>query len=93
MNQMHLVTAIKQKTYRKIPRAYIVPILDACMDIVIGVLAKGEDVWLPAIGKLTIHHRKERKGINPRTGVSMVIPTCNVAMFRSFKRLKDAINP
>ncbi len=46
---------------------------------------------LPGLGKLVVVNRKKRKGRNPATGETMVIPAKKVLKFRIAKAAKDAI--
>ncbi len=46
---------------------------------------------IPGLGKLLISSRKKRKGRNPRTGESMIIPAKKILKFRISKIAKDAV--
>lgn len=46
---------------------------------------------LPGLGKLVVVNRKKRKGRNPATGETMVIPAKKVLKFRIAKAAKDAV--
>lgn len=48
---------------------------------------------LPGLGKLVVVSRKRRKGRNPATGETMVIPAKKVLKFRIAKAAKDAVLP
>lgn len=47
----------------------------------------------PGLGKLVVVARKKRKGRNPATGESIVIPAKKVLKFRIAKACKDAVTP
>jgi DNA-binding protein HU-beta len=46
---------------------------------------------LPGIGKIALDRRKARKGRNPQTGQSMIIPPKTTLRFRFLKTFKDAV--
>ncbi len=46
---------------------------------------------IPGLGKLVVVSRKKRKGRNPATGETMVIPAKKVLKFRIAKAAKDAV--
>ncbi len=48
---------------------------------------------IPGIGKLVVVSRKRRKGRNPATGETIVIPAKKVLKFRIAKAAKDAVTP
>ena len=48
---------------------------------------------IPGIGKLVVQQRKRRKGRNPATGESIIIPAKKVLKFRIAKAAKDATVP
>ena len=48
---------------------------------------------IPGLGKLVVVSRKKRKGRNPATGETIVIPAKKVLKFRIAKACKDAVTP
>ncbi len=48
---------------------------------------------IPGIGKLVVQQRKRRKGRNPATGETIIIPAKKVLKFRIAKAAKDATVP
>ena len=71
----------------------------AAADIVLGVfnsmakaLQQGEEVVLPAIGKLKVAEAKARTGRNPRTGETVAVPARKKVVLKVGKELKDAMN-
>ena len=72
---------------------------DKCKDIInvvfdkIGdLIASGEKVDISGFGKFESVERASRKGVNPSTGESIVIPAMNAPKFKSSKALKDKVN-
>lgn len=66
--------------------------LDQLGDIVSKALAKGDEVTLPAIGKLKVSERPARTGRNPSTGAAIEIAAKRVAKFVPAKALTDSLN-
>ncbi|ABE50987.1 HU family DNA-binding protein [Methylobacillus flagellatus] len=67
-------------------------ILDALGSVVQEQLARGGEVTLPGIGKLSVTERAARAGRNPRTGEIIPIEAKKTPKFSAAKALKDAVN-
>ncbi len=67
-------------------------ILDALGSVVQEQLAKGGEVILPGIGKLSVTERSARTGRNPQTGEEILIDAKKAPKFSAAKALKDAVN-
>jgi len=52
-----------------------------------------KEFTIPGLGKLLVVSRKRRKGRNPATGESIVIPAKKVLKFRIAKACKDNVLP
>ncbi len=65
------------------------------LDELVGLAYKEakKSFTLPGLGKLVVVSRKKRKGRNPSTGESMIIPAKKVLKFRIAKAAKDAVMP
>ena len=66
--------------------------LNAILDSLTEVLAKGDSVSLPGFASLSVKNRAARKGRNPATGKVIDIPASNAISFKAGQKLKDAIN-
>ena len=66
--------------------------LNAILDSLTEVLAKGDSVSLPGFASLSVKKRAARKGRNPATGKVIDIPASNAISFKAGQKLKDAIN-
>ena len=64
-------------------------IVDLILDIIKKRLARGEKVLLSSFGCFTVQRRKDKKGVNPQTGQSIVIPGRNTVKFKPSKYLKS----
>lgn len=90
MNKQELVAALAEKT--GISKKQAGEAIDALGEAVSAALAKGDEVTLPGLGKLTVEHKEARKGRNPSTGEAIDIPAKNAPKFSAAKALKDAVN-
>src|SRR5574337_706615 len=69
----------------------VVGVIDELMALAYREAPKG--FTFPGLGKLLLKDRKKRKGRNPRTGESIIIPAKKVVKFRLAKAAKEAILP
>ena len=88
MNKAELVGKVKPAGASN---AVAESVLDALGKVVQEALAKGDEVTLPGIGKLTVKSRAGRTGRNPATGATLAIPAKKVPHFSAAKALKDAV--
>lgn len=65
--------------------------LTALYSIITAALVAGDSVTVPGIGKFEVKDRAERKGRNPSTGESVIIPASKAVTFKAAKTLKDAV--
>lgn len=65
--------------------------LDGFCAVLAELVAEGNDVTLPGVGKIEIRERGERNGVNPATGEKILIPAQKAVGFKPCKSLKDAV--
>ena len=65
--------------------------VDAFLDSITEALRSGEQVSFTGFGKFSPQHRKERQGVNPRTGEKVTIPAARVPKFSAGSQLKQAL--
>ena len=65
--------------------------LDEFCAVIADLVAEGNDVTLPGVGKIEIRERGERNGMNPKTGEKILIPAKKAVGFKPCKTLKDAV--
>ena len=65
--------------------------LSVILDEITKSLSKGEEVILTGFGKFKVVQRKEREGVNPKTGEKIKIPAMKSPAFRAGRTLKDAV--
>ncbi|MEW6314733.1 MAG: HU family DNA-binding protein [Pseudomonadota bacterium] len=89
MNKSELVAIVADNT--GISNAVANKVVDVIADTVSNALARGEEVTLHGIGKLSVKDRPARVGRNPATGEDIKIPAKRVPKFSAAKALKDAV--
>lgn len=62
------------------------------IDSLHALIVEASGVSIPGEFSIEVHNRAERKGRNPATGESMIIPAHNVLVIKAGKRLNDDIN-
>lgn len=95
MTKQELIEAIKANATSHhgagVSKVVIEAVLSAQGEAVSKALAKGGDITLPGLGKLSVKTRAARTGRNPATGEEMKIPAKKVPHFSAAKALKDAV--
>ena len=86
MNKTELVKAVSEKADITLKQA--VTVVDAVLDSIKEALQKGEEVRLIGFGTFKIVTRKERQGVNPKTGEKITIPSKKIVKFSPGKDLK-----
>lgn len=89
MNKAQLIDKLSQKT--DFTRTDAETLLDATLEIIQESVADGNDVKLVGFGVFDRSVRKERRGRNPKTGMSLTIPETTVPRFRPGKEFKSLI--
>jgi len=57
-----------------------------------GTLCKNERIEIRGFGSFCLHHREARLGRNPKTGVSVNLPSRSVPYFKPGKELRMRVN-
>lgn len=66
--------------------------LNAVIDCLTDLLAKGDSIVLPGFASLSVKKRAARTGRNPSTGKSIDIPARKVVQFKAGTVLKERVN-
>ena len=66
--------------------------VDAVLDAITEVLAKGDDIRLPGFGSFEVRETAEKKGRNPRTGDEVTIPAGRQPKFKAGAALKSSVS-
>jgi len=65
--------------------------VNAVLDGIVAGLRSDKKVQLLGFGTFTVHHRKARKGRNPRTGQEIRIKASKTVTFRPSKVLRGSL--
>lgn len=89
MNRKKLVEVLSEET--AFSRRDISKVLDAFLRVLMRALRKGGKVQWSGFGTFSVARRAARKGINPATKASIMLPAIYVAKFKAGKLLKETI--
>lgn len=89
MNKKELVNELA--THLDMTKVDAEAMLDGFCAVLAELVAEGNDVTLPGVGKIEIRERDERNGVNPATGEKILIPAQKAVGFKPCKALKDAV--
>ena len=64
-------------------------VVDLILDLIKGRLIRGEKVKVSGFGSFRVVKRRDRKGINPQTGESIVIRGRRAISFKPSRNLKS----
>lgn len=90
MKKKDLIAAISQKSGMAKNQSEVA--LNAVIDCLTDLLAKGDSIVLPGFASLSVKTRAARTGRNPSTGKSIDIPARKVVQFKAGTVLKERIN-
>lgn len=66
--------------------------IKSLLEIMSQTLAQGERIEIRGFGSFSLHHRKPRKGRNPKTGATVELDAKCVPHFKPGKELRDRLN-
>ena len=66
--------------------------LESLFGIMKGTLAKGEDLLITGFGKFCVRQKNARRGRNPQTKESLILPARKVLVFKASGILRNRIN-
>lgn len=89
MNKTELVKSISEKAQLKVSETE--NLVNSFIDTVTEELKNKGKVTLVGFGTFSITHRKEKIGVNPKTGKKIKIRSKNVPVFKAGKALKEKI--
>jgi len=87
MNKSELVRTIAGKAKLKLSDTE--NMVNAFIDAVSGELKKKGKVTLVGFGTFSVAHRKQKIGVNPKTGAKITIKAKDVPVFKAGKALKN----
>lgn len=85
MTKKELITEIAQQT--NLTKKQVSEILDKILETIIEVVKEEGSITFTNFGKFEKKLKKERKGVNPKTGDLILIPPKEVFVFKPSKNL------
>lgn len=85
-----IIQTITQET--GLTRKISVNVVEQILEIMKSTLASGEDVLISGFGKFCVCDKSERRGRNPATGDSLMLPARRVVTFKCSGKLRDKCN-
>ncbi|MCK5059360.1 MAG: HU family DNA-binding protein [Candidatus Aminicenantes bacterium] len=89
MNKTELVKSIAEKANLKVYDTE--KLVNAFIETVSDELSNKGKVTLVGFGTFAVAHRKEKIGVNPKTGEKITIKAKHVPVFKPGKALKDLV--
>jgi DNA-binding protein HU-beta len=89
MNKNELVKAIAGRAKLKLSDTE--KLVNSFIETVSDELKGKGKVTLVGFGTFAVAHRKEKTGVNPKTGAKITIKAKNVPVFKPGKALKDTV--
>jgi len=88
MNKTQLIecVALEANVTKKVASETV----DATLAVISKALAEGDSVKVTGFGNFLVKERREKRGINPRTGEAMIHPATTYVSFKPSKTLKVA---
>jgi integration host factor subunit beta len=80
------------ETHRHLAEHDLETALKAMLDAIQEGLRRGGRVEIRGFGVFSISHRNARRGRNPKTGVSVDVPSSKVPRFKLGKNMKARLN-
>lgn len=74
------------------PKEKSFQVIESLLESVKSSLASGDDVLVSGFGKFCVKEKDPRKGRNPATGESTLLPARRVVTFKCSERLRTRLN-
>ncbi len=85
---------IVEQVYLKLgfPKDKSFQIIESLIESVKRSLSSGDDVLVSGFGKFCVKEKQPRKGRNPATGETTILPARRVVTFKCSERLRTRLN-
>lgn len=91
MNKKEVIKEVAAK-HTDFTQKEISEIVDEVLEVIKENLVKGNKVLFAGFGSFETIERAAREGRNPKTGDTVIIPSCKVPKFKPGKAFKDYVN-
>ena len=89
MTKAELVSQVAEKS--ELTKKKTEAVLKSLIGAIHDSLEKGEEIRIAGLGTFKVTERKERAGVNPRTGAKITIAASKAPTFRAAQSLKEAV--
>jgi integration host factor subunit alpha len=90
LTKAQIAQILSQET--RLPKNQSLQAVETLVEIMKETLASGEDVLISRFGKFCVKEKSQRRGRNPATGGSMMLPDRKVVTFKCLGKLRDRCN-
>ena len=91
LTKAEIVDYIYEKTEKN--RAEVKVLVDSLLDIMKQAIKKDNSLLISGFGKFDAYDKRARKGRNPQTSDSIVLPPRKVVVFRLSRKFRAELNP
>lgn len=91
LTKADIVDYIYEKTEKN--RAEVKVLVDNLLDIMKQSIKKDNSLLISGFGKFDAYDKRARKGRNPQTSDSIVLPPRKVVVFRLSRKFRAELNP
>ncbi len=91
LTKADIVDHIYEKTEKN--RAEVKVLVDNLLDIMKQSIKKDRSLLISGFGKFESYDKKARKGRNPQTNESIILPPRKVVVFRLSRKFRAELNP
>ena len=91
LTKADIVDQIYEKTERN--RAEVKVLVDHLLDVMKGAIKRDHSLLVSGFGKFDAYDKRARKGRNPQTNDSIVLPPRKVVVFRLSRKFRAELNP
>jgi len=91
LTKADIVDHIYEKTEKN--RAEVKGLVDNLLEIMKQAIKKDDSLLISGFGKFDAYAKRERKGRNPQTSDSIILPPRKVVVFRLSRKFRAELNP
>mgnify|MGYP000876367597 FL=1 len=89
MNKSQLISVVAEKTEKK--KKDVELIVDTMINIIYDTLKERDKVTISGFGTFETKHRRERNGVNPKTGEKIIVTEAILPIFKAGKTFKEEV--
>lgn len=86
MNKTQLIDCVAEEA--NVTKKVATETVDAVLTVVTKALKEGDSVKVAGFGNFLVKERREKRGVNPKTGEAMIHPATKYVSFKPSKTIK-----